>query len=427
MHYLIISFSYKNSAIDIREKLSFSQEEQLDCLEKLNSSSSVNESILISTCNRMEIFVSCSSVMSATQHIFMLINKRTNIAIEELEGRADIFDDQGAIHHLFSVASSLDSLIVGETQITGQLKDAFRTSFDYGMCGQKLSRAMHFAFKCAAEVRNGTNISVRPVSIASVAVATLQNALPKLYGKKALVVGVGEMSEITIKHLIAHNVKVYLTNRTYEHAIKLASRYEIEVIEFEHFLSVFNDFEIIFTATSSSEALITDKDIKECPYKRFWFDMAVPRDINCQKLKNIRLFHIDDLKSIVDNNIHKREDEAQVSYRIIGRKTMEFYEWLKTLSIEPIIKHLYLKAEYAAVAETSRVIDKKYIPKEYRRELLKMNRQVLKRFLHDFTCRLREISYQSDADTIIESMKYLLNEDDAVLLNEYKCEHMLKG
>jgi len=147
MHYLIISFSYKNSAIDIREKLSLSQEEQLDCLENLNSSSSVNESILISTCNRMEIFVSCSSVMSATQHIFMLINKRTNIAIEELEGRADIFDDQGAIHHLFSVASSLDSLIVGETQITGQLKDAFRTSFDYGMCGQKLSHYPNYMAK----------------------------------------------------------------------------------------------------------------------------------------------------------------------------------------------------------------------------------------------------------------------------------------
>lgn len=427
MHYLIVSFSHKNSAIDVREKLSFSQQEQIDCLGKLNSASSINESILISTCNRMEILVSCSSIMSATQHIFMLINQRTGINIEELQGRADIFDDQGAIHHLFSVASSLDSLVVGETQITGQLKDAFRTSFDYGMCGQKLSRAMHFAFKCAAEVRNATNISLRPVSIASVAVATLQAQLVDTNGKKALVVGVGEMSEITIKHLIAHNIKVSLTNRTHKHAMELASKYNIEVVDFNDFLSVVNDFEIIFTATSSPYPLITDKDIQECSFERFWFDMAVPRDIHCTKLDNIKLFHIDDLKSIVDNNIHKREDEAQVSYKIVGRKTMEFYEWLKTLSIEPIIKHLYLKADYAAATETSRVIDKKYIPKEYKQELLKMNQQVLKRFLHTLTHKLRAISSQSDADTIIESMKYLLNEDDAVLLNEYKCEHMLKG
>lgn len=427
MHYVIVSFSHKNSAIDIRERLSFSQQEQLDCLLKLNSSSSINESILISTCNRMEIFVSCSGIVPATQHIFMLINQRTGITIEELERRADVFDDQVAIHHLFSVASSLDSLIVGETQITGQLKDAFRTSFDYGMCGQKLSRAMHFAFKCAAEVRNGTNISARPVSIASVAVAALQSALPEISGKKALVVGVGEMSEITIKHLIAHNATVYLTNRTHKSAVELASKYNVKVVDFKDFLSVFNDFEIIFTATSSPQPLITDKDIKKCSFKRFWFDMAVPRDINCTKLENIKLFHIDDLKSIVDTNIHKREDEAQVSYKIIGRKTIEFYEWMKTLSVEPVIKHLYLKADDAAAAETSRVIENKYIPKEYEQELLKMNKQVLKRFLHTFTCKLRAISNQSDADTLITSMKYLLNEDDAVLLNEYKCEHMLEG
>jgi glutamyl-tRNA reductase len=426
MHYLIISFTHRNSTIAIREKLSFSNDEQMMCLEKLNVASSINESILISTCNRMEVFVSCASTISATKHIFTLLSERTGMSLEELEGRADIFDDQGAIHHLFSVASSLDSLVVGETQITGQLKDAFRVSFDNGFCGQKLSRAMHYAFRCAAEIRNATNISLRPVSIASVAVAKLKEIVKDIDGKKALVIGVGEMSEITIKHLIANNVKVYIVNRTRENAEILSRKYNVEMIDYALLPSAVNEFEILFSATASPEPIITDKDIHSCEFERFWFDMAMPRDISYTHGERINLFQIDDLKSIVDKNMTLREDEAKNSYEIVGRQTMQFYEWLQTLSMEPIIKHLYQQAQVAAHEETARVLASKYIPKEYEKELYKMSEQVLKRFLHDFTSKMRSISGESDADTIIESIKFLLNDNDAVLRNEYKCEHILK-
>ena len=133
MHYLNISFSHKNSTLEIREKLSYPDDEHLDgCLRKLNSSEVINETILISTCNRMEIFCSCSDVAGATKHIFEKLTARSGISLEELEGRADVYDDSSAIHHIFSVASSLDSMVIGETQIAGQLKDAFRFSFDNG-------------------------------------------------------------------------------------------------------------------------------------------------------------------------------------------------------------------------------------------------------------------------------------------------------
>ncbi len=427
MHYLIVSFTHKNSAIAMREKLSFSNDEQISCLTKLKESSSINEAILIHTCNRTEIFVSCSSIMSATQYIFELLHQRIHISIEELEGRADIFDNQGAIHHLFTVASSLDSLIIGETQVTGQLKDAFRNSLDKGFCGQKLSRAMHYAFRCAARVRNLTNISSRPVSIASVAIAKLKEVIHNIENKQALVIGVGEMSEITIKHLLANKVKVHITNRTYKHAKTLAQKYDIKIIDFTDLPDAINRFEIIFTATSSQEPIITDKDINKCCFERFWFDMAMPRDIKLEDTKHINLFQIDDLKSVANINVHLREDEAKSSYEIIGRQTMQFYEWLQTLSVEPIIKHLYLKADSAAEIETTRVVTKKYLPKKYEKQLLKMNQQVLKRFLHGMVDKLRDISGNSDADTVIESLKFLLNDNNATLLNEYKCEHIIKG
>lgn len=428
MHYLTISFTHKNSTIEIREKLSFSDEGHLkECLAKLNSSEAIHESILISTCNRMEVFVSCSSIMTATRHIFKLLNERSGISEEELEGRADIFDDQGAIHHLFSVASSLDSLVVGETQIAGQLKDAFRFSYDNGFCGQKLSRAMHYAFKCAAEVRNITNISSKPVSIASVAVNQLREILKDLEGKKALVIGVGEMSEITAKHLISNGVEVYIVNRTRANAEELAVACGAKVKDFSELPKLVNEFEILFTATSSKEPIITDKIIENCDFERYWFDMALPRDISFSHGENINLFVIDDLKSIVHENLTIREDEAKRSYEIIGRQTMHFYEWLRSLSVEPIIKEIYTQAKKAAEDETARVISSGYLPKEYEKEIQKMNEQVLKRFLHDITHKIRQVSGEANADTMIESLKFLLQNEKSELPNKYKCEHMIKG
>jgi glutamyl-tRNA reductase len=429
MHYLTISFTHKNSTIEIREKLSYSEDDHIgECLQKLNVSNFINESILISTCNRIEVFASCSSVIGATEHILKQLSERSGINVEELQGRADIFDDQGAIHHLFSVASSLDSMVVGETQIAGQLKDAFRFSYDNGYCGQKLSRAMHYAFKCAAEIRNVTNISSKPVSIASVAVTKLRDLLKDIEGKKALVIGVGEMSEITAKHLISHGVEVHIMNRTKEHADNLAFSCGAKVKDFIDLEEAVNQYEILFTATSSKEPIITDAMVKKRDFERYWFDMALPRDISLSEItQNINLFVIDDLKSIVSENITIREDEAKRSYAIIGRQTMQFYEWLRTLSVEPLIKDIYMQAQKAAFEETQRVISHGYLPKEYEKEILKMNEQVLKRFLHDFTHKIRQVSGEANADTIMESIKFLLSDSKNELPNKYKCEHMLKG
>ena len=428
MHYLTISFTHKNSTIEIREKLSFPESDQVEgCLQKLNASNHINETILISTCNRIEVFVSCTSVMGATQDIINLLSERSGINVEELQGRADIFDDQGAIHHLFSVASSLDSLVVGETQIAGQLKDAFRFSYDNGYCGQKLSRAMHYAFKCAAEIRNLTNISSKPVSIASVAVSKLRDVLQNIEGKKALVIGVGEMSEITAKHLMAHGVEVHIMNRTKENAENLAISCGAKVKDFSDLAKYINEYEILFTATSSKNPIITDAIIEKRDFKRYWFDMALPRDISFSKDDNIELYVIDDLKSIVSENITIREDEAKRSYAIIGRQTMQFYEWLRTLSVEPLIKDIYIQAQKAAEEETQRVVSHGYIPKEYEQEILKMNQQVLKRFLHDITHKIRQVSGEANADTMIESLKFLIHDGKSNVPNKYKCEHMLKG
>ena len=427
MHYVTISFTHKNSTLAIREKLAYPDEHKAACLSKLNSHPSINESILVSTCNRMEIFCSCSSVLDATEHIFTQLAERSGISLEELEGRADVFEDQGAIHHLFSVASSLDSMVIGETQIAGQLKDAYRFSHSHGFCGQKVSRAVHYAFKCAAEVRSVTNISAKPVSIASVAVAKAKQEVSDLSGKKTVIIGAGEMTGIIAKHLLANGAKVTIMNRTRSKAEEIAQECGCDVREFEELEDAVNEYELLFTSTGSQRPIINNSMIKPCSFPRFWFDIAVPRDVDCGCIEGVRVYQVDDLKSIVSDNITEREKEAKASYVIVGRHTIAFFEWLKSLSVEPMIKELYKRAHDAAALETERVISKGFIPEEYEAQARKMSEQAIKRFLHEMTAKMRDVSEQTKSDILIESMKFLLGDEGENLPDDYKTEHMEKA
>ena len=421
MHYLVISFSHKNSTIEIREKLTYPNDKSVNgCLEKINSSDAINETVLISTCNRMEIFSSCSDIVGAKEHIFKMLSDRAGISIEELEGRADIFDDSSAIHHLFSVASALDSIVIGETQITGQIKDAFRFSYDKNHSGKKVARAIKAAFKCAAKVRNSTDISSKPVSVASVAVAKLKSVLDDIEGKKTLVIGVGEMSEITAKHMLSHGADVYIMNRTKEKAQTLADEVGAKVFDYGQLDKAINEFEILFTATSSNAPIITDEIIESCNFDRYWFDLAVPRDISYSIGERINLYMIDDLKSIVEENKGLKEDEARKAHSIVGRSVVEFFEWLDTLNVEPMIKDIYKKAYKSAEIESKRAIDKGYIPKEYAQQAQKMAEQTLKRFLHDMTAKMRQVTHEPKSDSIGGIMQMLSNNEHDEIPDRYK-------
>ena len=412
MHYLIISFSHKNSSLEIREKLTYPDDKHKNgCLTKLNNSDAVNETMLISTCNRMEIFCSCNDIATATNHIFEMLRDRAGLSLEELQGRADIYDDSSAIHHLFSVASSLDSMVVGETQIAGQLKDAFRHAYDNGYADKKIARVMQKAFKCAASVRNATSISSKPVSMASVAVAKLKSVVDNVKGKKTLIIGVGDMSEITAKNMIADGAEVFIMNRTFHKAEILAEELGAKIIPYGELQTAINECEILFTATSSNEPIITDEIIESCDFDRYWFDLALPRDISYHKGERISLYVIDDLKIIADANKHEREIEARKAHGIIGRSVVDFFEFLDTLNVEPLIKEIYQKAFEAAEIESKRVIDKGFIPKEYEAQALKLAQQSVKRFLHDMTKNMRNVSHEAKNDKISSVMQYVISDN----------------
>ena len=429
MHYLVISFSHKNSTLAQREKLAFVDDvSKKEILSHINEHPNISESLILSTCNRMEIVCSCSGVEEAEDHVLTLLSIHSRSGRDELKGRADIFNDYGAIHHLFSVASSLDSMVVGETQIAGQLKDAFKLSNENGYCGVKLSRALQAAQKCAAEIRNVTDISTGSVSIASVAVSKAHECVGTFTGIKVLVIGSGEMSVITCKHLHAQGAEVTIMNRTFSKAEAIARECNAKVRSYEEIRYAINEYPILFTSTGSLSPIITDEMIDACSFERYWFDMAVPRDIEHETSgMGIHLYCIDDLKDIVSANIAMREDEARASFVLVSRHCTKFFELLKTISIEPLIKNLYTRAYQSAREESERVIENGFIPKEYEYAIQKATQQALKRFLHPFAQRMRDGSDSMRVDALIESMSFLMDQDEGEEMRQISCKYYPKG
>ncbi len=433
MNYLIVSFSHKNSDIATREKLAFNSEEKKSIFSaKLIKYNSVNEVLLLSTCNRVEILCSVKDCDKAIEDIFCELSKISSLSIEELEGRADIYEDSGAIHHIFAVASSLESIAIGETQIMGQIKNAFKFCFDHGFCSQKIARVMHHAFRCAATVRNSTEISSTPVSISSIAVNKAKEFFGgSLAGFSTIIVGAGEMGRICAEYLIKNGVNVIIISRNFEKAKKLADELgETTIAEDISKLPVYiNKYRFLFSATSSENHVITSDMVKEVGFERHWFDIAMPRDIeeSCKE-KNIQLHTVDDLKDIASQNQAFREKQASTAYSIVGRFTIEFYKWLQTLQVDPIIKKMRDMAKKSAQKELDRAIKKRYLPKEYKDEVEKILHQAFNSFLHKPTCNLKKIAEDPEFDTIVQSFQYLfdVNEEQKKAINMYKCEYHIE-
>jgi len=441
LEYLIVSFTHKNTDIQTREKLAFSNDLEKEIfLKQVIEHININEAILISTCNRVEFILSVNNCHNAGKHIIKILSQRANIDFEELYDYADIYDNKGAIHHLFTVASSLDSLVVGETQIAGQLKDAFKFAMAKGFAQQKLARVMHYAFKCAARVRTATSLGTGSVSVASTAVAKAKEIYKDSSDVKALVIGAGEMSELACRHLLKSGFDIIICSRNLQKAKVLAksiiddgngaeySEDQIEVKSYDNLIELLNSKRLLVTATSAPYPIIKQDMIKECDFERNWFDIAVPRDIEPMDIENVNIFSVDDLQCIVNENIIVREDKAKEAYSIVGRITIEFFEWIKTLTVEPTIKEIYLQANAAIDKKVANAIKKGFISGENEENIKKLCHSVINEFLYKPSKQLREVSKTMEGDVILGTTQNLFGiKDDTLMLNKYKCEHALEN
>jgi glutamyl-tRNA reductase len=433
MKYLLISYTHKNTDLKTREKLACSSEELLkEFHESFKSLDDVKEVLVLSTCNRVEIFLAVKKYDDLISKVQQKLSKLTTATLEEIESKGDVYKAEEAVKHMFLVASSLDSLVIGETQITGQLKDAFRFSFDNGYCGQSIARVMMNSFKCSSAVRSSSYITKNPVSVASVAVAKAKEIFGgNLGGYTGVVVGAGEMGELVAKHLAKNGANVMIVNRNIEKAYELAEKLEgvtVVVEPFSKLKEIVNNYRLLFSATGASGTIITKELVEPTTFERHWFDIAVPRDIEDCSCENIYIYAVDDLKEQVDKNIKEREENAKGAYAIVDKFVEEFYKWLDSLSIEPVIKELRLKAEEASKKELQKAIKKGYIPKELEKTVIKTMQNAFKTFLHTPTKNIKKIAGEPQADVVVQAMQMVfdINIETKKALNAYKCDYLLE-
>lgn len=426
MHYLIVSFTHKNTDIATREKLAFgSQREMENFLKSSVDCMYINEAVVLSTCNRVEVIASVKDTQKARHTILTNFVKKSGLTFDDLLNIADVYEDENAIFHLFSVASSIDSLVVGETQIAGQLKEAYKFSSSKGYCSIKLSRAINYSFKCAGVVRNETTLGTGSVSVSSTAVAKAKQLFPNPNEIEAVVVGAGEMSELCVKHLVKSGFKVILTSRDIKKATILAGSVsdDIEVVPYDRLVELLNSKQLLFTATSAPYPIIKKEMIEHFDEPRFWFDIAIPRDIEAMEVVGINIFSVDDLKDIVDENLTLRAQKAKKAYKIVQEMTKCYFQWLNTLGVEPLIKALFSKGDMIVEDKINDAIKKGFIQKEQKENIQKLCNSIISKYLFDTSKNLRSLASTQESDTTFEEIQNIFNvkvEQDNEETN-YKC------
>lgn len=412
MNYLIISFTHKNTDIALRERLALSNEsKKREMLRLLGASASISESMVVSTCNRVEFIVCCNNVSESKRHILNSLSIISGVDFEILEHYSMTYEDAGAIHHLFSVASSLDSLVVGENQIAGQLKEAFKFACESGNSSDNIAFLIHWAMKTAAKVKSLTQISKNPVSVSSVAVAKAkeiyENMGATIGGMSAVVVGAGTMARLLAKHLIAAQTNVIVVNRSKDRANALKDELGelVSVKEYEKLAELINRYTLIFVATSANEPVITDKMIEKREFHRYFFDICVPRNVDIKESSNIDIYAVDDLDEIVKSNIAFRQEEANAAFSIVNSSVDEFFKAQNEQQSAPSIKALRARAKDICEAELSKAIKHGYLKNSNLDETRKLLHQVFKAFLHRPSVRLKD----KNGDEIKEMLEYLFD------------------
>ncbi|RLA92712.1 MAG: glutamyl-tRNA reductase [Deltaproteobacteria bacterium] len=392
MNLIVAGLSYKTSPVEIREKLSFSSQEIKKSLKKIVDLPEIYEGIILSTCNRVEIFFSTQEKEKGIEEIKNFLSDYHQIPLEKLTPHLYFYSDQEAIKHVFRVASSLDSMILGEPQILGQLKDAYRNAVECKTTGLILNRLLHKAFFVAKRVRTETNIASSAVSVSFAAVELARKIFDKIDNKKVLLIGAGEMAELVTQHLISNGVKdLFIANRTFERAQSLVKQFGGRAIAFEDISLYLSQVDIVISSINASHFIITPDQTQAALKMRknkplFMIDISVPRtlDPRINNISNVYLYDIDDLEGIVETNKQIRKNEAKKAEEIIEKEKLVFLKWLKQQEVTPTIKHLKEKVERIRQKELEKTISKwKSLNEKEKEKLDALTRSIVNKILHD--------------------------------------------
>ncbi|HYJ46001.1 MAG TPA: glutamyl-tRNA reductase [Pyrinomonadaceae bacterium] len=364
MSIVLVGLNHKTAPVALRERLAFTDEACAEGLRLLVDGEVVNEGLIVSTCNRVEILTTTrrDGFAAGAERIADFLSRSRSVAHEDFSKHIYSHADDDAVRHIFRVTSSLDSMVVGEPQVLGQVRHAYSLAVEAGTAGRVLNRLVHQAFHVAKRVRTETGIAASAVSISYMAVELGRKIFGDLKGRTVLLVGAGEMAELSAKHLASAGVsRVLITNRTAATARQLAVQFNGEAVEFSRLSANLAEADIVICSTGASEYLITPRIAREALEKRrnrpsFFIDISVPRNIDPEvgQIPNLFVFDIDDLESVIASNIREREREATRAELIVESEVMQFQQALRHLDIGPTLGALREKLQGIARSEMAR-------------------------------------------------------------------------
>jgi glutamyl-tRNA reductase len=423
MKTLVIGLNHKTADIELREKLAFNGEKLEEGLFKIRALPEIKESLIISTCNRVEIYLTAGDADKAYESIKDFLADFFSIKKGSLDNALYVHKNTEAVKHIFRVASSLDSMVVGEPQILGQIKDAFEFALERKTTGVILNRLLKKAISVAKRTRTETKIAENAVSISFAAVELAKKIFTDLSERSFMLLGAGEMAELAAKHLISIGVKdIVVANRTYERGCDLAKEFNGRAIKFENFIQELVHSDILICSTGAKDYVIKKDQMHEVMKKRknkpvFIIDISVPRNIDPQinDLGNVYLYDVDNLQGVVDSNILERQKEAKKAEEIVEEEVETFKRWLASLDSVPTVVALRDKAESIKKEEIDKLMNRiPHIEDKDRKAIENMANSIMNKLIHPPTVALKEDS--EDKDILIATIRrlYGLNgEDDA--------------
>ncbi|MFC7061624.1 glutamyl-tRNA reductase [Halobacillus seohaensis] len=407
MHILTIGLNYKTAPVEIREKLTFSEDNLTEAMQKLNAQKSVLENVIISTCNRTEIYAVVDQLHTGRYYIKQFLADWFQVEKEDFSPFLSIYEADGAMEHLFRVTSGLDSMVLGETQILGQIKQVFLKAQEAKTTGTIFNQLFKQAVTMAKKAHKDTGIGENAVSVSYAAVELARKIFGDLVHKHIVIIGAGKMGELAAKNLHGSGVKkVTVINRTLSKARVVAEQFNGQAKTMDNLNEVLSDADIVISSTGASGYVITRDQMEPIHKSRkgkplFFVDIAVPRDLdpNMQDLDSIFLYDIDDLQGIVDANLAVRKQAAEEIELLIEAEIVEFKEWLQTIGVVPVISALRSKA-MGIQAETMESIERK-MPELTEREkkvLRKHTKSIINQILKDPILQAKELGAKPEAE-----------------------------
>ena len=415
---VLLGVNHKTTPLAVREKLALvgGYEQPLGNLRRLDC---LQECFLLSTCNRVEVLYTCEDTARARREVLDMLFA-SSVTREEVAGCIYQYQDEEAVRHLFLVASSLDSMIVGESQILGQLKEAYRFASEKKTSGMILNKLLHKSFSVAKRVRTETRIGASAVSISYAAVELGKKIFGDLKGKKVMLVGAGEMAELAAEHLVGQGVtEVIVANRTFERAVKLAGCYHGRAIRLQELVEQLQYVDIIVSSTGASGLILNREDVAPIMPRRryqplFFIDIAVPRDLDpaINEIDNVYLYDIDDLNNVVEMNKSERDKEAVKAKRIVEEETVKFRGWLENMEVVPTIIEIRSMADKICRDELDRTLGRlNTLSGEEKKSLEKMAAAICSKMLHHPICYLKSNHPCVDQQKRVEVVRTLFNLD----------------